>query len=219
MADKQQYLREAMLFGLLYRMVQGFRARTPFEKFKKYIEKGLTDPERQLPGDGTLQSLYERAIDANADRFWVRALKGIAKSPAWRQHIAWLDGSIARSDALALLLETSDRLLLPADAKRVKAAAVAVKRLRGRLIELQRFGRRSNEVAKWQNWTASMRLARDRMNRTLQKNRPNLNQIQRIEVIRLAIEATGLKVEETTDAIERQLRRGRVRKNTATTKG
>ena len=51
---------------------------------------------------------------------------------------------------------------------------------------------------------AALRLARVGMNRTLQKNCPERNGEQRADVIKLAVEATGLKEEETTSAIIRQ---------------
>jgi len=59
---------------------------------------------------------------------------------------------------------------------------------------------------------AALRLARIGMNRTLRKNCPNLNGDQRADFIKLAVEAAGLKEEETTGAIIRQLSRVHGRK-------
>jgi hypothetical protein len=210
-SKKQQILRESALFGLLHRMDQGFRSRKPFERFKKYIAKGLP-PGIELPDDKILGYLYERAIEARADRAWVTAIPKIAKSKSWNAYMHWLDDTIRLAGEFVLILEAHDRLLPRADALQAKFVAHSVEHLRCRLLEINDIDGMAGQATKMKTNEAALRLARIGMNRTLQKNCPDLNGIQRAEVIALAVEAAGLKEEDTTGAVSRQLSRVRGRK-------
>jgi hypothetical protein len=209
--EKHQILWETALFGLLYRINQGLRSRTPFEEFKKYIAKGLP-PGIELPGDKTLDHLYERATDANADRVWIRAIHKIAKSKSWKEHMDRLDAAIIPAQQLVLILKTNDRLLPKRDAQQAKLVARSVERLRGRFCEIRRWDKRLDQVSKTRNWNAALLQARVAMDRILQRDCSRLNQAQRADLIRLAVEAAGLKEVETMDAVARQLSRVRERK-------
>jgi hypothetical protein len=207
--EKQQTLRETFLFGLLNRMNQGLRARTPFEKFKKYIANEL--PGVELPDDKTLSYLYERAFDANADRRWVKAMQKIAKSTSWKAHMDWLHDATEVARQLVVLLETSDRLLPRRDAQQARFVAQSVERLRCRLLEIYGLDKRGGAIAKARNWNSALRQARKGMSRALQTGPGSLNDAQRADVIRLAVEIAGLKPQDTIEAVVRQLHRVRAK--------
>lgn len=210
-SKKQQILRESALFGLLHRMDQGFRSRTPFEQFKEYIANGLP-PGIELPDDKILSYLYERAIEARADSAWVTEIPKIVKSKSWKAHMDWLDDTIRLAGEFVPILEAKDRLLPRADALQAKFVAQSVERLRCRLLEIHDIDKGTRQATKMKTEEAALRLARVGMNRTLQKNCPDLNGDQRADVIKLAAEAIGLKKEDTTGAIIRQLSRVHGRK-------
>lgn len=209
--EKKLILWETALFRRLHRIDEGFRSKTPFEKFKKYIADGLL-PGIELPDDKTLDHLYERATDANADRAWIRAIQKIAKSTSWKAHMDRLDAAIIPAQQLVLILKRNDRHLPKRDAQQAELVALSVGRLRGRLCEIRRWDERLDQVSKTRNWNAALCQARVAMDRILQRNCSQLNQARRADLIRLAVEAAGLKEMETTDAVTRQLGRVRERK-------
>jgi hypothetical protein len=210
-SKKQQILRESALFGLLHRIDEGLRSRTPFERFKKDIADGLL-PGVELPDDKILGYLYDRAIEARADRAWVTAIPKIAKAESWKAHMHWLEDTTRLARKFLLSLETNDRLLPRADALQAKFVAHSVERFQCRLVEIHDVDRRTGQATKIKTNEGALRLARIGMDRTLRKNCPDLNGDRRADVIKLAVEAAGLKEEETTDAIIRQLSRVRRRK-------
>jgi hypothetical protein len=210
-SKKQQILRESALFGLLHRIDEGLRSRTPFEQFKQYIAEGLPRGI-ELPDDKILGYLYDRAIEARADRAWVTAIPKIARSKSWNAHMDWLDNTIRLAGEFVLILDANDRLLPRADALQAKFVAHSVERFQCRLVEIHDVDRRTGQATKIKTNEGALRLARIGMDRTLRKNCPDLNGDRRADVIKLAVEAAGLKEEETTDAIIRQLSRVRRRK-------
>jgi hypothetical protein len=216
-SKKLQFLQETALFGLLHRIDRGLRAQKPFGEFKQYLAEQYegVDANAELPEDKTLRDLYERAIDARTDRAWVKATRGTAKAKRFKDHLKWLKQTVSIADELISVLKSGDRLLLKRDARQVKLTARRVERLRHRLHEIHRWGMRFNEVAKTRNWNSALRQARDGMDRTLQKHCPNLNGAQRSEIVLLAVEAAGLKKEDTMDAILRQQNRVRRKKRDA----
>jgi hypothetical protein len=209
--EKHQILRETEVFGRVHQIDERFRSKTTFENFKRYIADGLL-PGIELPDDRILGYLYERAIDAKTDRAWVRAIQKIARSKSWKEYMKWLDDTTSRARELVLILKTKPQRLPGRDKQQAKSLAQSLEDFRSRLLEIHRLERRASQIKEVSNKNASLKRARDGMDRTLRTNCPDLNGIQRAEVIAQAVEAIGLKKEDTRDATIRQLSRVHRRK-------
>jgi hypothetical protein len=213
--QKQQILRETYLFGLNHRIYEGLRARTPFEEFSNSVAEAFKAayPEIDAPDGRTLRHLYERAFDASSDQWWFRAVKGIARSIAWKNHQRWLGEVIKLAGILAGTLDTVDaRLVRSRDVRWARSLSKSIERFRLRMVETHGFDKRLDDVAKLRNEKALLRQTRIGMNRTLLRNCPKLNAGQRVELIRLSTELATLKIVDTTDAVARQLHRHKAKK-------
>jgi hypothetical protein len=111
---------------------------------------------------------------------------------------------------LSMGLTAGNPGFLPAsDYKTARSLSVSIRRLTGKLRDLQRFDRRLGEVAETHNWNSSLRKARLRLDRLLNGKCPSLTKEQRAELITTATELAGIKEEETLAAVIRALGRAR----------
>jgi hypothetical protein len=206
-----QILRDTVPFGQSYNLEIELDRRVPFEKFNTRVGIGFKHqyPDKPLPSIRTLQRLRQRVIDAHVARSWLISVKRIAASADYKSYRKWLDNVIAVGGELKALLNRPERLLPPRYAQPGKVVAASLSQLHTQLFNLERYEQRLDGMKRGSNWNESLRRARMRMDEILKADCPQLNGIQRADLIKLAEEAVHLKVEDTTEAIERQLRRVR----------
>jgi len=206
-----QILRDTVPFGQSYNLEMELDRRVPFEKFNTRVGIGFKHqyPEKPLPSIRTLQRLHQRVIDAHVARSWLLSVKRIAASTDYKSYRKWLDNVVTVGGELKALLNRPERLLPPRYAQTGRLVAASLSQLCTQLLYLEGYEQRLDGMKKVSTWNESLRRARVRMDEILKKDCPQLNGIQRAELIKLAEEAVHLKVEETTEAIERQLRRVR----------
>lgn len=215
-----QILRDTVPFGQRYNLEMELDRRIPFEKFSTRVGIGFKDlyPGKPLPSIRTLQRLHQRVIGAHVARSWLLSVKRIAASADYKSYRKWLDNVITVGGELKALLNRPERLLPPRYAQTGKVVAGSLSQLRTQLLYLEQYEHRLDGMKKGSNWNQSLRRARVRMDEILKVGCPQLNGTQRADLIKLAVEAVHLKVEDTTDAIERQLRRVREGKTLPTAK-
>ena len=120
-------------------------------------------PEAILPDDITLDFLYERLLDANAERLWVILAKKLSRSRAWKIHREWARETSKLANRLSMVLGARNPGFLPASYNKMASGlSVSIRRLTGKLRDLQRFDRRLDEIAETHNWNSSLRNARIR---------------------------------------------------------
>jgi len=201
---------EAKVFDFPVNIDQGLRKKIPSEKFKTELKKCYREAysEAIFPDDVTLDLLYERLLDANVERIWVILAKKLSRSQAWRIHREWVHNTGELASRLSIMLRAGNRGFLPANYyKTARSLSVSIRRLTGKLRDLQRFDRRLDDVAETYNWNSSLRNARIRLDRLLIGKCPSLTKEQRAELITTATELVGLKKEETVEAVTRSINR------------
>jgi hypothetical protein len=215
-----QLLRDTVPFGQSYNLEIELERRVPFEKFNTRVGIGFKHqyPEIPLPSIRTLQRLRQRVIDAHVARSWLRIVQRIAASADYKRYRKWLDKVTTIAGELRALLDRPERLLPQRYAQTGGIVSGSLSQLRTQLLYLERYEQRLDDLKKGSNWNESLRRARVRMDEILKADNPDLNGIQRADLIKLAEQAVSLKVDDTTDAIERQLRRVREGKTLPTAK-
>ena len=214
---KQQDLRETVPFGLVYQIDKRVRTEMPFKKFKDRVIEGykailvrrelesLEISADKLPNDEVLRHLHHLAIEAHVDRRWWREAQEIAKTSAWKNHMKLLEDGIDFTENAMPVLSTVDIYLSPRDRRTLKLSQRVLQRLHDRFRESLRWDQRLKGVGEHRIWNARLRHARHKMDHSLEEHCKILNKAQRMELILLAVTASGLKEEETLDAIARQL--------------
>ncbi|MCU1307453.1 MAG: hypothetical protein JWN45_2148 [Acidobacteriaceae bacterium] len=201
---------EAKVFDFLVKIDDGLRKKVSSERFNRDLNRRYRefDSEAIFPDDVTLGLLYERLLDANVERTWVILAKRLSRSHGWRNHRRWVDQAAELANRLSILLRAGNRGFLPASYyKKARSLSVSIRRLTGKLRDLQRFDRRLDEIAETHNWNSSLRNARIKMDRLLIGKCPSLTKEQRAELITTATELVGLKKEETVEAVTRSINR------------
>jgi hypothetical protein len=214
---KQQFLRETVPFGLVYQIDKRVRTEMPFKKFKDRVIDGykaillrgelesLEVPADKLPSDEVLHHLHHLAIEARIDREWWREAQAIAKTPSWKDHMKLREDVITFTEKAMPVLSTVDIYLSPRDTRILKLSQRVLQRLRDRFRENLRWDQRLKDVEEHRIWNSRLRQARHKMDHVLEEHCKTLNKAQRMELIALTVTASGLKQEETLDAIARQL--------------
>ena len=203
-------LRKTEVYGLQHRIDKAVQAQITFVKFRDSVRDRFAEtfPEIDIPSERVLQFLYERAVEAKADRLWLRKLRQIKRSNEWKGHEAWLRRAIRQTRELSRTLTDADgRPMSVNDAAKVRSVAQSTAGLLRRLLEIQKWDEQLSEYAKKSYRSSTLKQLRFTSNRILGKHCPALNKTQCAELIALVVETAGLKSEEMPEAIARQFRR------------